>query len=84
MLDLVVLVITRPKVANRLKHDSLYTVRMSWAANRKTTRPEDSAFCLMGLVGVQMPLLYEEESENVFLRLQYNIILQISSNSLLA
>lgn len=42
---------------------------MSWAANRKTTRQEDMAYCLMGLFGVNIPLLYGE-GPNAFLRLQ--------------
>lgn len=32
--------------------------RMSWTSNRKLTRVEDMAYCLM--VGVNMPILYEE------------------------
>ncbi|KAI6380301.1 hypothetical protein MCOR25_001729 [Pyricularia grisea] len=34
--------------------------RMRWAVNRKTTRREDMAYCLMGIFSVNMPLLYEE------------------------
>ncbi|KAK0624067.1 heterokaryon incompatibility protein-domain-containing protein [Immersiella caudata] len=34
--------------------------RMSWAAGRTTTNVEDEAYCLMGLFGVHMPLLYGE------------------------
>ena len=47
--------------------------KMSWAAQRKTTRIEDQAYCLLGLFGVNMPLLYGEQ-ENAFLRLQLEII----------
>ncbi|CAO2658377.1 Nn.00g061000.m01.CDS01 [Neocucurbitaria sp. VM-36] len=47
-------------------------VRMSWAARRKTTRIEDEAYCLMGLFGVNMPLLYGEGSR-AFRRLQEEI-----------
>jgi hypothetical protein len=32
--------------------------KMSWAARRTTTRPEDTAYSLMGLFGVHMPPLY--------------------------
>jgi hypothetical protein len=42
--------------------------RMSWAAKRKTTRIEDKAYCLLGIFGVNMPLLYGE-SEKAFSRL---------------
>lgn len=47
--------------------------RMSWAANRKTTRAEDQAYCLMGLFEVNMPLLYGEGTR-AFRRLQEEII----------
>lgn len=47
--------------------------KMSWAAKRVTTRPEDQAYCLMGLFGVNMPLLYGE-GEKAFFRLQEEII----------
>lgn len=47
--------------------------KMSWASNRKTTRVEDIAYSLMGLFGVNMPLLYGER-EKAFFRLQQQII----------
>ncbi|KUI68076.1 Vegetative incompatibility protein HET-E-1 [Cytospora mali] len=46
--------------------------RMSWAANRKTTRVEDIAYCLLGIFGVNMPMIYGE-NKNAFLRLQEEI-----------
>ncbi|KAF5528527.1 Vegetative incompatibility protein HET-E-1 [Colletotrichum aenigma] len=46
---------------------------MSWASSRVTTRPEDQACCLLGLFGVNMPLLYGEGSK-AFVRLQEEII----------
>jgi hypothetical protein len=54
---------------------SLYSVaqRMSWAAGRETTRPEDLAYCLLGLFDINMPLLYGEGTK-AFLRLQEEII----------
>ncbi|KAK0649813.1 heterokaryon incompatibility protein-domain-containing protein [Cercophora newfieldiana] len=48
--------------------------RMQWAARRETTRPEDMAYCLLGLFGVNMPLLYGEGASRAFLRLQEQII----------
>jgi hypothetical protein len=48
--------------------------RMSWAAARTTTRPEDMAYCLMGIFQVSMPLLYGEGGERAFLRLQEEIL----------
>lgn len=32
--------------------------RMSWMADRKTTRTEDMAYCLLGIFAISMPLLY--------------------------
>jgi hypothetical protein len=36
--------------------------RMSWFGDRQTTRPEDVAYSLLGIFGVQMPLLYGEDN----------------------
>jgi hypothetical protein len=47
--------------------------KMSWAAHRKTTRPEDRAYCLLGIFDIHMPLLYGEGSR-AFLRLQEEIM----------
>ncbi|KAF6838411.1 het domain-containing protein [Colletotrichum plurivorum] len=46
---------------------------MSWASSRTTTRPEDRAYCLLGLFEVNMPLLYGE-GINAFWRLQQETI----------
>ena len=43
--------------------------RMSWASARNTTREEDLAYCLLGLFGINIPLLYGEGSR-AFRRLQ--------------
>ncbi|KAG8530300.1 uncharacterized protein KY384_004802 [Bacidia gigantensis] len=55
--------------------------RMSWASRRITTRIEDSAYCLMGLFEVNMPMLYGE-GEKAFLRLQEEIIKNSDDQSL--
>lgn len=47
---------------------------MSWASSRKTTRPEDIAYSLLGLFDVNMPLLYGEGATKAFERLQHEII----------
>ncbi|KAI1443506.1 heterokaryon incompatibility protein-domain-containing protein [Annulohypoxylon stygium] len=57
-----------------ITHISVAT-RMRWAANRQTTRKEDTAYCLLGVFGVNMSLLYGE-GENAFKRLQEEIIRQ--------
>ena len=50
-------------------HDFSVACRMSWAANRQTTRAEDMAYCLIGIFAINMPTLYGE-GERAFLRLQ--------------
>ncbi|KAK2774758.1 het domain protein [Colletotrichum kahawae] len=47
--------------------------RMSWASKRKTTRQEDLAYCLLGIFGIHMPLLYGEGPQ-AFIRLQHEIL----------
>ncbi|KAH7001037.1 ankyrin repeat-containing protein [Ilyonectria destructans] len=47
--------------------------KMSWASRRKTSRVEDLAYCLMGIFGVNMPMLYGE-GERAFIRLQEEIL----------
>lgn len=58
--------------------------RMSWASRRKTTRPEDIAYCLLGLFRVNMPLLYGEGAQRAFLRLQHEILQGTSDETILA
>ncbi|MCJ1326852.1 hypothetical protein MMC10_003518 [Thelotrema lepadinum] len=58
--------------------------RMSWAAPRKWTRPEDTAYGLMGLFSVAMPMLYGEGGERAFLRLQEEIMKQSDDQSIFA
>ncbi|KAH7232638.1 hypothetical protein NW759_015634 [Fusarium solani] len=57
--------------------------RMSWAASRQTTRPEDVAYSLMGLFSVNMPMLYGE-GDRAFLRLQEEIMKQSDDQSIFA
>lgn len=47
--------------------------RMSWAANRQTTREEDNAYCLLGMFGVHLPLIYGEGRVHAFKRLMKEI-----------
>ncbi|KAF2967434.1 hypothetical protein GQX73_g6159 [Xylaria multiplex] len=53
--------------------DASAAKRMSWAANRETTRMEDAAYCLLGIFDVNMPLIYGE-GKKAFKRLQEEII----------
>lgn len=57
--------------------------RMSWAADRQTTRVEDLAYCLFGIFDVNIPLLYGEE-EKAFLRLQEEILKNTMDLTILA
>lgn len=57
--------------------------RMSWAARRKTTRIEDRAYCLMGLFGVNMSMIYGEGAK-AFIRLQEEIMKESNDESLFA
>lgn len=57
--------------------------KMSWAANRTTTRLEDRAYSLLGIFDVNMPLLYGE-GQKAFTRLQEEILKQTDDESLFA
>ena len=57
--------------------------RMSWAADRKTTRLEDEAYCLMGIFNINMPTLYGEGGK-AFYRLQEEIMRTYIDTSILA
>jgi hypothetical protein len=57
--------------------------RMSWAAKRQTTRVEDIAYCLLGIFGVNLPLLYGE-GDRAFVRLQEEIAKNYNDLSMLA
>ena len=57
--------------------------RMSWAAKRQTTRPEDRAYSLLGIFGVNMPLLYGEGG-NAFIRLQEEIMKNLEDQTILS
>ncbi|KAI0892240.1 heterokaryon incompatibility protein-domain-containing protein [Annulohypoxylon nitens] len=65
-----------------ITHSSVAT-RMRWAAKRRTTRKEDIAYCLLGVFGVNMSLIYGE-GENAFKRLQEEIIRQSDDESIFA
>lgn len=58
--------------------------KMSWAASRQTTRPEDMAYCLLGLFDINMPLLYGEGRVKAFKRLQEEIIKSTTDDSIYA
>lgn len=57
--------------------------KMSWAADRKTTRIEDQAYSLMGIFAVHMAMLYGE-GDKAFRRLQEEIMKTSSDDSIFA
>ncbi|KAK3680907.1 heterokaryon incompatibility protein-domain-containing protein [Podospora appendiculata] len=71
-----------PGVVLRLK-SSCIAQKMSWAAKRKTTRVEDMAYCLLGLLDISMPLLYGEGAR-AFTRLQEELLKQYHDHSIFA
>ncbi|KAJ4387021.1 hypothetical protein N0V85_007815 [Neurospora sp. IMI 360204] len=63
--------------------DCAIAERMLWASTRETTRPEDRAYCLLGIFEVNMPLIYGE-GDNAFRRLQEEIIKRSTDSSIFA
>lgn len=63
-------------------HDALHDIvndiciakRMSWASKRETTKPEDIAYCLIGIFRVNLTLEYGEGAVVAFSRLQRALI----------
>ncbi|KAH7018309.1 heterokaryon incompatibility protein-domain-containing protein [Microdochium trichocladiopsis] len=63
--------------------DASVAERLSWASNRQTSRKEDMAYCLLGLLGINMPLLYGE-GHRAFHRLQQELIRNVYDHTILA
>ncbi|KAK3313008.1 heterokaryon incompatibility protein-domain-containing protein [Apodospora peruviana] len=64
-------------------HKASVANRMAWAARRRTTRREDIAYCLLGIFGIHMPLLYGE-GDGAFKRLQLEILKENEDESIFA
>ncbi|KAF5973340.1 beta transducin [Fusarium coicis] len=64
-------------------HQASVAQRMSWASKRTTKRDEDVAYCLLGIFGVTMPMIYGE-GHKAFERLQLKIMEQTTDDSILA
>ncbi|KAK1238238.1 hypothetical protein MKX08_002817 [Trichoderma sp. CBMAI-0020] len=47
--------------------------RFKWAEKRQTTEEEDWAYCLLGIFGISMPVLYGEGKANAIYRLRKEI-----------
>ncbi len=57
--------------------------RMSWFGQRKTTRREDEAYCLLGIFGIHLTTLYGE-GRSAFRRLQEALMRQSTDTTLFA
>jgi hypothetical protein len=57
--------------------------KISWASRRETTREEDVAYSLMGLLNINMPILYGE-GKRAFMRLQEEILRTSQDESIFA
>jgi ankyrin repeat protein len=57
--------------------------RMSWASRRQTSRIEDRAYSLLGIFGINMPLIYGE-GIRAFIRLQEEIIRTLEDYTIFA
>lgn len=59
----------------RLKPAASHAQRMFWASGRECTLEEDTSYSsILGLFGVNMPLIYVEGAEKAFERLQQEIL----------
>ncbi|KAJ0131509.1 DENN domain-containing protein [Fusarium oxysporum f. sp. albedinis] len=80
------LYLSRPTPGQRI-YDKLSSAsvaeRMSWMDKRETTRPEDLAYCLLGIFEINMPMLYGEGSK-AFQRLQEQIMKRSDDCTLLS
>jgi hypothetical protein len=57
--------------------------KLSWAALRSTSRIEDESYCLLGILGVNLPLLYGER-DRAFFRLQKELLESTDDETLFA
>lgn len=74
---------TSGRTVERILDDIPLARRMSWASGRTTTREEDVAYSLLGVFGINMPLLYGE-GKNAFMRLQTEIMKEKNDMTLFA
>ena len=75
--------IPRAVLLSNSREDFSVAQIMSWAAKRETTRVEDRAYSLLGLFGVNMPMIYGEGNK-AFRRLQLEIMKESRDHSIFA
>jgi hypothetical protein len=59
-------------------------VKFSWASARTTSREEDQSYSLLGLFGLNMPILYGEGGQAAFYRLQTEIFRATGDHTIFA
>jgi Heterokaryon incompatibility protein (HET) len=59
-----------------------FAQKMRWASQRGTRREEDQAYCMLGLLGLNMPILYGEGVDGAFFRLQIEFMRVSSDQSI--
>jgi len=57
--------------------------RLQWASTRCTIQPEDTAYSLLGVFGLHIPILYGESAENALGRLLAEVISKSGDTSIL-
>ncbi|KAL2073069.1 hypothetical protein VTL71DRAFT_10393 [Oculimacula yallundae] len=67
----------------KYRHKFSIAQKMAWASSRETERLEDAAYCLLGLFGVNMPLIYGE-GRNAFRRLQLELLKESDDQTIFA
>lgn len=77
-------ILSPPK--NRARDLDQYSVatRLSWAAERETTREEGRSYSLLLFFRVNMPVIYGEGGKAVFFRLQTEIFKSSGDHSIFA
>ncbi|KAM3539974.1 hypothetical protein ARSEF1564_007087 [Beauveria bassiana] len=63
---------------------SSLAMRLSWASRRETTVEEGETYCLLGIFGISMPLVYGEGRTLAFTRFQHELIRNYDDDSIFA
>lgn len=83
-IDATLLTLTKRKYIKRRLDSIPACQKMSWASGRKTTKDEDTAYCLIGIFDIPHMYLKRGEGRRAFIRLQEEIIKQSNDLTLFA
>ncbi|OCK80961.1 HET-domain-containing protein [Lepidopterella palustris CBS 459.81] len=64
-------------------HEFSVSDRIAWLGDRRTTEPEDAAYCLLGILNISMPLSYGEGKEKALSRLREELQATADSPSII-